>query len=259
MMFFLMLLVIALGTPKTHIMLHICAKSNIGPHSIESIPLDVMLRMMNFLSINDLQSMKRSCKSNLRLCRQYICNLISSKFRYLLVNEPAITIEHLIKIPLIDPLKMNILHIPFHFGKDNRTNSVYIGFANSTKNAFISFWIHPIALKQAARFVTFVFNETSIESIYLSKRSHNLARSQKVDSIWYKYSDLNDLAAIRQLLLKGKISLVLNSSDVWCLNDKLKAVHADHERAVCILEFVILIVFLVLVALPVFIILMFIA
>ena len=254
MFFFLWSIEIVSGTPRPHTILYVDSKPTVGAqYSIESLPLDPMLRVMEFLFIDDIQSMKRSCKTNLRLCRQYIHSLISSKFRYLLDNEPSITIDHLIRIPLIDSMKTDIRNIPFYFGKNNRTNSVYIGFINNTNNnAFISFWIQRFSMDhsrhKSSAILTFVFNETGIDSVYFCKRMSNLARSQKIRSLWYRNSDMNDMEAIHQLLCKGTITQILNCTDLWYLDDFFDAL--NYGCSLCLLEVMVLVLLASFIGVP---------
>ena len=201
------------------------------------IPLDPTFKMMEYLLPRDFQSLMRSCKNNHRLCTLYIHQFLSNKFRYLLANNPSITVEHLMKIPFISTIKINLGMIPFYFGRQNKTNSIYIGLDVRTQNAFISFWIQKVQIKRASRFMTFVFNETGLHSIYMSQQfayfSYAL-KSVKSASINFKKSDKNDIKAISELLLNEKISDILGDpTGTWCFKHRWDSFMFDADRCRC--------------------------
>merc|ERR1712228_560906 len=191
--------------------------------SLESLSMDMRVSIIEYLSARNINSLMRTNQNNLYSCKQYIHRLLSHKFSYLLNVSNAINIKHLLRIPLVDSIKMNVSRIPFYFGQNNETSSKYIGLDIGTNNAFISFCLLKVQIKRQLRILTFVFNETNLESIYL--------HSFKIDSLNYKNSDLNDIKAINKLLLNGKIKSILGDSGTWCLNDQwMSLILQNHDK-----------------------------
>ena len=113
--------------------------------------------------------------------------------------------------------------MPIHFSRRNATSSKYIGLVNGTNNAFISFWLQKVEIKRQSRIITFVFNETGIDSIYVSQRPFGYLlffESHKLHSL--KYHNSTDMNAISHLLLNGNITRILGDLDpsTWCVKDQ---------------------------------------
>ena len=191
--------------------------------SILLLPLDVRVSMNGYLERGDIHSWMRTSRDNLNSCQQYVRNLISIKFDYLLNhNDSGVTLKHLLEIPFIDPISTNASNIVIYFRPSNRTSSKYIGIDSVSGNAFISFWIKKVHLSHHQwKIITFIFNETGIDCIYCSDTSQifTLKKPIKINSIKFKQSDLNDIRAINALLLNKKIGSILGEDDTWCLNE----------------------------------------
>ena len=137
----------------------------------ESLSLDMRVSIIEYLPTKSINSLMRTNQNNLYSCNQYIYRLLSHKFSYLLNVSNAINIKHLLSIPFVDSIKINVSRMPFYFGKSNGTSAKYIGLDTKTNNAFISFYLKKVYTEPFRRWkiISFVFNETSIESIYLSQ------------------------------------------------------------------------------------------
>lgn len=189
-----------------------------------SLPLDVSLSIIENLRAKHIFHFMRSCKFNLHSCQQFIRRLLSSKFCCLLNASSALNIKHLLKIPLIDPIKINVTKMPLYFGRKNVTSSKFIGLEKNTTNAFISFFLQKICRNDHQwKIITFVFNETNICSIRLSEGPFFIdwVMSIEIETLNYKYSDIK---AVVQLLLHGKIKSILGDRGTWCLKSKWKAI-----------------------------------
>lgn len=158
----------------------------------------------------------RSCRFNSLSCEQFICRLISCKFDYLLNANDAIKIDHLLRIPMINCIKINITDVPYYMYKQNQTRSRYMGIDNVSGNAFITFWILKIDLTMKWKILTFVINETNIDCVHVSSYGSLFKPHSQV----YKSSDFKDMHAINALLLTGKVSSILNEAGPWCLIDQ---------------------------------------
>ena len=176
--------------------------------SMLSLPLDLRMKLTEFLVREDMRSLARSCKLNLDSCRQYIHTLISAKFDYLLNhNDSKITIKHLLNIPFVDTIKFNPLLMPSYFGKLRiaRTSSKYVGIDGKTGNGFLSFWLKRVDNKRREWIIlTFVFNSSSIERIIFTDAQRTALIN---DMNIFKETFANDIAAIEFLnavLLNGR-------------------------------------------------------
>ena len=202
-----------------------------------SLPLDLRVSVIKYLQTSDIRALMRSCKSNLYSCNVFINALLSEKFSYLLKASDVIKLDHLLQIPLVNSIKSNASSMIFKFDEDmrrgivNQTDespSAYIGIDNVTTNAFITFWLQKMETDSGRTLViTIVFNETNIESIYVSQQIIVwpleylfFGRAFKVKSLFYKNSSLSDVKAIEDLMLNGKIDSILNVSYEWCLRDR---------------------------------------
>ena len=216
---------------------HVTLDMGIAHTETNKLPLDPLFSIIRYLLTNDIHSLMRSCKFYFSLCIQYIHQLLSVKFHHLLTENDLICIQDLMKIPLIDSIKLKAPRLLFYLGK-NRTSSIYIGLVTNTNNAFISFWIQTIEIKQRSRIITFVFNETGIDSIYMS--------SQRLTGPFYYYSRSHRIAsatsdsnyfieAIGELLLSGQTNYIPRYPGTWCLNDKwaLCMVHQSEKPSMC--------------------------
>ena len=173
--------------------------------SILSLPMDLRLSIIGYLRMKDMHSLIRTCKSNLYSCKQYIHSLLSIKFKYLLnQNKGKIKIKHLMNIPLVDSIIVNPLFLPIYIGVTNRTSAKYFGIDNKTGNGFISFWIRRIEIKRRPwRIITFVFNQTGIDCIYLSDSSRRLSFFSPIKlrplnengSSYYRLKVINELVS----------------------------------------------------------------
>ena len=188
--------------------------------SILSLPFDLSISINGYLEREDMRSLARCCKLNLDSCKRYIRNLVSIKFDYLLNhNESRIKMKHLLNIPFIDSITRNPLLMPIYISSSNRTSSKYIGIDSKTDNAFLSFWMKRINIEHHQwRIITFVFNETHIERIYLTDSSDH-ASIISPPTVEPFASTANQVKVINEILLNGKIDGLEGQRALWCSHD----------------------------------------
>ena len=197
----------------------------------QELPLDPRVSILQYLHKCDIHSLMRTSKNNRDSCKQYVRNLLSIKFDYLLThNESEITLKHLLNIPFVSSIAMNASSMPFYFAKkrnDSTKSSKYIGIDSKTNNGFISFWLKRIKISDPqCNIITIVFNATNIHCIYWSDTSdisslhdpiyiYSLERTQSSNS--------KDINGINAIMLNGKIRDVWDDGVMWCLNDQWKS------------------------------------
>ena len=193
--------------------------------SLQAIPFVLQTSIIGYLQRNDMHSFIRCCKNNLRLCTQYIHDLLSIKFKYLLeytANSNRMDIYHLMSIPFVDSITYQPMSMPNYFGSNMSAN--YIGIDARTGNAFISFWLRKAQIKPDHwRVVTVVFNKSNIDCMFLSDTSHitTFIRPLKICSMYYRHG--SDIRAINALYFTGSISSIFGDKDTWFLNDRWEA------------------------------------
>ena len=206
--------------------------------AILSLPFVLSVSINGYLKKKDIHSWMRSCKSNLDSCQHYIRNLLSIKFDYLLShNDSKIQIEHLLNIPLVDSIVANPLFMPVYIGTASRSSSKYIGIDRMSGNGFISFWMKRIDIEHHPwRIITFVFNATQIDPIYLSDSSDHPSILTPL-SLRPSHSMANQIKVINEILFTGKIDGVAGQCALWCLHDQWESfmfwprIRAKHQSA----------------------------
>ena len=205
---------------------------------MKSLSLDIRVSIIEYLQPCDIKKFMKSCKFNLHSCQQFIHRLLSREFHFLLSTSTAINIEHLMQIPLVDTLKINVSRMPIYFGKKNwifnATSSKYIGIEDSTNNAFISFWLQRIRRNPFSKWkiITIVFGERHLDSISMSDGPFSYFRSVKIGK-----SEINDtnkcINAIGELLLSGRTEW---ENESWCFKyewDSIMNPHSNQAGHLC--------------------------
>ena len=184
------------------------------------VPMEIRILFIEHLCKTDIHSFMRSCKLNSCACKQYICYLLSSKFRYLLNHECSIVaIRHLMNIPFVEPMTMNAGEMAKYFEK--RTNdSKCIGIDSVTGNGFLSFWMKKICMDDPqSSIITIGFNDSSIQYIYFSDPSDPSYFRNLLMMHPNRDQAANDMEVISEIILNGKVC-DKNGGDgsIWCLN-----------------------------------------
>ena len=167
---------------------------------------------------------ERTC---IRSCEPInIRKLIFVKFSYLLNHKNStVDIKRLMDIPFVEPIIMNASYLPFYFGNiQNKSlkTSKYIGIDAMTNHGFISFWMKKVQINyQECKIITIVFNKTNIHCLYFSDSSDllTLKYPRQLYSFDNAPRDADDVRAINELLLNGKIRGLSNDEAIWCLNE----------------------------------------
>ena len=191
---------------------------------MRSIPLELKEAIIQYVHIDDIHSLLQTCRSYSILCKRHIRGLLSRKFRYLLKDNNAINIDHLMQLPMVYSTSAYASKMHIFFNKDRRNKkSIYIGIDSISGNAFISFWIQSVQIhNQECKIITIVFNETNIHRIYVSETMSPLSflYPTRFSSLYYKQSYSNNIEAMNTLILTGKISSILGETACFCLKDK---------------------------------------
>ena len=217
------------------------------------LPVDIRMLIIGYLQKKDIHSLVRSCKSNLDACKQWIYNLISTKFDYLLRhNCSTINIKHLLNVPFVDPIAMNVCDMALYFQTSHNksiTSSKYIGIDANTSHAFLSFWMKKMLIDDPqSDIITVVFNKTSVDYFHFSDPC-----VREINAVQFCLLGNNnlDISEINSVLLTGKIIDTFSDGAVWCLNDKweshmlwprIKAEMTSFGRPVTIIYLIILLI-----------------
>ena len=205
---------------------HLSSNKAHNSTSILLLPPDVSMLINGYFSIRSIHSLIRTCRFYLYSCKQYIRNLLSNKFTYLLTqNESKVTIKQLLNIPIVDAIIVNAGILPIFFVKGTRSkkSSKYIGIDSMTGNGFISFWMRRVDInRHQTKIITVLFNATGIACIFLSDSSRKsfLYHSIKLNPLSDNESVADRLGTIISMLVNGETRGISRDYALWCLNDQ---------------------------------------
>ena len=203
---------------------------NLSTKSPSLFPVDTIAYIAQFCGEKQtINSLMRTSKSNLQGCQIFIDRNLFSH----LINH-GICKKEIMKIPLIEPIKINAQKMPYYF--INHTSSdKYIGIDTQTNLAFISFCLRKLSAsgsgsrnKHSQKTITIVFRNhgnKSVYKIFLADR-WRLPYYYTLPSLWYKQSNTTDIEAINHLLKNKKIitNILFDDKSIWCLNNQWESV-----------------------------------
>lgn len=180
-------------------------------------PVDTIAYIAEFCGEKEtINSLMKTCKSNLRACQIFIDRILLCP----LINV-GLDRKEILKIPLINPIKMDAQKMPYHF--INHTSSdKYIGTDKRSNQAFISLWLRKLETignpKHSQKYISIIFGDKSIHKIILADR-FRIPYYYTLPSLWYRRSNTSDIEAINHLLTHKVIRKILfDDKTIWCLN-----------------------------------------
>eukprot|EP01083_Nonionella_stella_P283895 966322_1 len=193
--------------------------------SFNGLPLDTMIRIVEYSDKQTIHSFMRSCRSHLFACTEYIHLLLAP-----LINA-NINIKQLLQVPLTDPIKIDCLKMHQYFREKNHPSSIYMGIDSNTNMTFIAFALIEATLNPSyfqLELVTIVFHGSSVSKV-LALSSIRTLGLLRYNSLWYQDSKARDIEAINILLTRKTIKNILHSKGTWCLTNQWESVIFWHR------------------------------